>query len=90
MTTEAERIVVQLKRQLAHNITQPTYESLIEKYGEPALYAAVYDMETKGGHFASCIAKAFYYADSNNRSHLFAAFGYLFERFIREGDRNNE
>ena len=84
MTTEAERIVETLKSQLAHIITQPSFEALCEKYGESVLYAGVYRMEERGGSFASSIAKAFYHADLSNRRRLFSAFGDLFEYFIEE------
>lgn len=88
--TEAQRIVDSLKQQLAHIITQPTFEALCEKYGESVLYAGVYRMETRGGSFAATIAKAFYHADSSNRRKLFSAFGDLFEYFIEEEANRQE
>lgn len=42
---------------------------------------AAHRMEREGGHFASAIAKAYYYADSGNKSRLVSAFADLFERY---------
>lgn len=84
MKTDAERIVDQLRMQITHINAQPTFEGLCEKYGEGAVYAAAHRMETRGGSFAACIAKAFYHADLSNRRKLFSAFGDLFESFIEE------
>ena len=89
MKTEAERIVEQLKLHISHLNAQPTFEGLCEKYSEGAVYAAAHHMETRGGSFAACIAKAFYHADMVNRRKLFSAFGDLFENFIEEEISSN-
>lgn len=47
------------------------------------LYAAR-EMEQMGGSFASCIARAYYCADSSNKERLKAAFPDLFTRYYNE------
>lgn len=43
---------------------------------------AAHAMRDLGGHFASTIAKAFFYADSSNRMRLRAAFPDLFTHYF--------
>ena len=50
------------------------------------LYEAAMLMRERGGGFASCIAEAFFRADSHNKRRLLYAFGDLFERFKPQGD----
>jgi len=45
------------------------------------LYKAAELMSSEGGHFASSLAKAFYYADLSNRRKLVYAFESLFIEF---------
>jgi hypothetical protein len=53
-----------------------------EKYDNTQLHRAAQKMQASGGHFASSIAQAYFYADLHNRRILLTAFGHIFERFI--------
>jgi hypothetical protein len=60
---------------------------VLEKYTNDQLHKAAQKMQERGGHFASRIAEAYFYADLSNRRKLLDAFGDLFERFIeKEGE----
>ena len=61
---------------------------VLEKYTNDQLHKAAQRMQERGGHFASRIAEAYFYADLSNRRKLLDAFGDLFERFIEKEDTN--
>lgn len=61
---------------------------VLEKYTNDQLHKAAHAMHKTGGHFASRIAEAYFYADLSNRRKLLDAFGDLFERFIEKEDTN--
>ncbi len=62
----------------------PVAKRTVQKYTNDQIHNAALEMEAIGGHFASRIAQAYFYADSTNRSIILDAFGHLFERFIKE------
>lgn len=49
---------------------------------------AAHEMQRMGGGFASCIARAYFAADSSNKERLKAAFPDLFTRYFDEYLRN--
>ena len=52
------------------------------KYTSAQLTAAAHAMKRTGGGFASRLAEAYMYADSNNQERILTAFMDLFEKFI--------
>lgn len=78
--TEAEKLVLKFKSERA-------VMRVAELYTNDQLHDAAHRMKHEGGHFASRLADAYFYADLSNRRKLLDAFGDLFERFIpREGE----
>lgn len=67
-----------------HALPRPA--SIVEKYTDSQIHDAAHEMEAIGGHFAACIAEAYFCADSHNKQLLLTAFGHLFERFISTED----
>lgn len=68
---------------IQHTLTNlPRPLRVDEKYDNTQLHRAAHKMHASGGHFASSIAQAYFYADLHNRRKLLDAFGDLFERFI--------
>ena len=51
-------------------------------------HAAAQEMYRSGGHFASALAKAYFYADSGNQAKLKAAFADLFKQFHHIAEYN--
>jgi hypothetical protein len=60
-----------------------------DKYSHSELHRAAHEMSKVGGHFASSIASAYFYADNSNQRILLDAFGHLFEKFIPKETRLN-
>ncbi len=60
----------------------PRPVSILERYTDDDIRKAAYAMINRGGHFASRIADAYFYADRTNRTILLNAFGHIFERHI--------
>ena len=52
------------------------------RYTPDQLLDAAHEMKRTGGGFASRLAEAYMYADSNNRERILTAFMDLFEKFI--------